>query len=1142
MAGWMGVRPTTAAISQTEPPRAPLAPTALAPVAVPGPRPALISPHRLRLTNADGEIVTRPATNYYVAENGAPRPIVEAIAKIVLSRPAEAQLALSHRITRAHADAEMSFRVKDPNSGAYDKVFEVPCHPNPVPLEKEHYDHLVESTGSVMRALRDVLKVVYSKPDATAEELGLGDVPEEERERILETIRGSVYFEPKLVDANMADYPFLTVGGFDAAVGDLENPDPIFFEFNLGTPSGLSNNIQLLEVLREQDPEMYEAIRARLPKDETFSILADAVRSNAQRWTGREDGISVVIGPGVANGAHPDVASIAHYSGMPLVNPSDLYEDADGAIRLNTPNQEPHPYVTGIYGRMEESYFLQDSREGLPIRDPHLVDHEALSKQFGVKLEPGIQYAYRYDEDDKEKIVGVERNADGSPKLMEVYESIGRDPARPEAEPGSFARAIKNRQLYYSGLGGRVVDDKRVFQIVSRYLAPKHTKREGEPIARPPRTLDVSEYEQFYSSEDLTKFVVKAPDRSGGDGVMLMCNLTEKKRREVVEEVRANPSHFIVQEMVPSAVMLAPERGEDKKLGLGSLMTDWRIFSMMDADGNVRAGPNSLLLRVAKPASASTNTSQGGGYGIGVVLAPEGEGEPRRASESLLPVPPKHAHLTKSKIEALEEWLKLFTLVLGWSDPEAGQKLEPIGNASFLADRQRAVMELLGREFADVMPLLRRYDKGEETQETIHLALLELRDRLLAYDDFPVTGVDTIVRGALERYLPPQTAKPTGPAPASRDALLDALALNPLDAMREVFRAKVGEDETVVYDVATYADPPPAVAEANARLAKFGGEVRFVREMTKDGWSAFAAPPYFRVDDGIPRIGIDLSQPFAMSALAHQMAYLGVFEETHAALVRDGVSAEDAPKMAGVMMQDVKLWARAERRGIKAEIATDGADTSELNRGEYFRPTNEKDPGYASRVGHVDVEAVRSVLFAAKIAGTIDTPLAKEHLHRLVHSTQRATDAQLKVIDARVAASRRSVTPAARLSRLRDQATIRVLRDGPLFDVCFDAAARARFEENGTLDTLRGLFDTVVQERTTGLKPSGSMFEAPATVRFGRDSIDDALENDPTTVGSRILLAGMCVATTVQGYSWIAAPMIEQQQIQTQQRGLDRGP
>ena len=105
-----------------------------------------------------------------------------------------------------------------------------------------------------------------------------------------------------------------------------------------------------------------------------------------------------------------------------------------------------------------------------------------------MKLEPGIAYAFKYSESGE--VVGVRTDKQGRPLLQEVFESIKK--------PGSFLRAIKNRKLYYSGLGGRVVDDKRIFQAISQYLAPSF-QTSDEQIARPPATLDVSEYDKFYN-------------------------------------------------------------------------------------------------------------------------------------------------------------------------------------------------------------------------------------------------------------------------------------------------------------------------------------------------------------------------------------------------------------------------------------------------------------------------------------------------------------------------------------------------------------------------------------------------------------------------------------------------------------------
>ena len=51
----------------------------------------------------------------------------------------------------------------------------------------------------------------------------------------------------------------LTVVAFFAILVTGRYPRGIF-EFNLGTPSGLSNNVQILELLREADPEMFATV------------------------------------------------------------------------------------------------------------------------------------------------------------------------------------------------------------------------------------------------------------------------------------------------------------------------------------------------------------------------------------------------------------------------------------------------------------------------------------------------------------------------------------------------------------------------------------------------------------------------------------------------------------------------------------------------------------------------------------------------------------------------------------------------------------------------------------------------------------------------------------------------------------------
>jgi hypothetical protein len=288
-----------------------------------------------------------------------------------------------------------------------------------------------------------------------------------------------------------------------------------------------------------------------------------------------------------------------------------------------------------------------------------------------------------------------------------------------------------------------VVDDKRVFQAVSKHLAPNQV-RGIEQIAAPPRTLEPSQYEEFYASEHLERYVVKEPDKSGGDGVMLLCNLPESKRRETMEAVRRNPGRYIIQEFAQPAVMLAPEQQKDGTWAYSGAANDWRIFSMMDAEGNVDAGSQSVLLRAAKFYSASTNTSQGAGYGIGVVMK---ERSSKKRAESVLPEIPVQQYVGASRRADLIQFLEKLESMTG--------NIPRDGTASLLAQFHREVMDLLGRDFSPLMTIARSYDAGEIDRAAFTRHLDEFRAELLRTDSFPARGIEVEVRRIVGRNHPP---------------------------------------------------------------------------------------------------------------------------------------------------------------------------------------------------------------------------------------------------------------------------------------------------------------------------------------------------------------------------------------------------
>ena len=69
----------------------------------------------------------------------------------------------------------------------------------------------------------------------------------------------------ELINPVMKDYGFLAVTGVDSTLSSLASRVAQVFELNMGTPSGLSNLIQILEQLRINDPEPVSYTHLTLP-------------------------------------------------------------------------------------------------------------------------------------------------------------------------------------------------------------------------------------------------------------------------------------------------------------------------------------------------------------------------------------------------------------------------------------------------------------------------------------------------------------------------------------------------------------------------------------------------------------------------------------------------------------------------------------------------------------------------------------------------------------------------------------------------------------------------------------------------------------------------------------------------------------
>jgi uncharacterized circularly permuted ATP-grasp superfamily protein len=1067
--------------------------------------------HALRLGQKNGKVTEIPSPNYYFDDTGAVRPGLDKLVETVMLRAPEKQLQLDAQMKKMHADYGMSFARYLPDHTK--EFFEVPVHGAVVPVTAGYAEALAKSSEPVMRALRGLLQKTFSVPREqwSAETLGLGSLPKADADQVIDTLKATIYFEPKLIAPQMKDYPFLTVVGFDFAVSDPTNAtDPRCFEFNSGTPSGFANIALEKEWLRRVDPDQYAAIKDRLTDDRSFQVLRSAIDSNAQKWTGRADGISVTVGPGPGNGAHPDVAAIATYSGMPLVGASDLYMGDDGWVRLRssgTPEQDP--VVTGIYGRAEDTFFMQSNEAGIPARTPDLEESNvALSKKLGVHLEPGVMYSFVKNKNGE--VVNVNVDKHGKPKLLPLFDAIGPNPNHPEPEVpfahqlrqrmpvlepsrGAFVDAIVGKKLYFSGLMGRVVDDKRIFENLAEHLAPQHL-REGETsIARPPKTLKSdAEYQAFYDCDvaELGNYVVKEPNKSGGDGIYLMVNLDAARRQEIVAAVKARPGDFIVQEFAKMAVMTTPEADANGEVKWGSAMNDWRYFSVMDGEGNVDPTASAFLGRAAQPFSASTNTSQGASYFVGVVLEDEKNAVARPAEASILPARQSFTAVPESKAKLARELMNQVNLLTEWTAP-SGIGLDPKAKlGSFVADTYlRPIMDVLGVEYSPLMAALRGHDEGKVTREELHQELFSFR--LGLYDDADYPGAAKLkleIDRNLSAWAPPLAE--LQPLDHAEELARRAEARTHFDIKRfdkpELTRASLdGSEQIQKYETGVYTRVDDPIAQAfKTELESMGGELRLTQNLKSPdssvdrdelkNWDDLPASAYFRVSgEGQPIIAIDLAQPRALAGLAHEMEHFRMWrDELQIALASPGAIT---PLEAALEANEATLTPdnryEGERRAVQAELRIENR-SGNLNSG-VLRPTQEHQPGFVARFNYPHVESVRDALHREKWSKEpINPSQVSDQLQRAIINALRSR----RVAHAHYA---QVASPTNETKALKGY-----FKNVDLFDMIFDRGATFRFNSDGTSKRLQELFWNAFDEIVASGAQRGLLLDSSDLERF----------------------------------------------------------
>ena len=651
----------------------------------------------------------------------APYMHSKALVKNLLSREVSVHLKESKNLTKFIRKRDLTFQKSDEN-GNY-KIFTVPCTTTIVPLQKSVFNTIEKAAQSLIVSLRCVIQDIYGSKSVKDSPF-VKSLPIEIRKIFVDAIMESPNYFPQLHHPNMKKYPFFDNVGLDLVliedyleqsknfeqilkskkIGKLPELPFRILELNAGAPSGASNNMNVLEGHYEQNPEVLDSLGRLMPNDH-FQVLAETYKSLGDDWTGVKDGIQVILPPGGMNGAAPEIHNLAAYSGLVYADPVQLFQDEKGYIRLRTINGS-NPIVTAIYSRINADSALFDADKGIILRDPDT--NEPIYLRDSLKLG---------EEGEAPLVLDVK----GNPiPLQSDY-----------AVPG-LLDAILNKKIYMGGLN-RILDNKIILAALTTYapkfFAPK-LKELGVltngPKIVPPETLPPKKESVAIIAKNMEDWVVKAPNLSGGSGIYIMKTLSDEAKKDVMNMIKKDPSHYAYQKLVKIARI--PVAMKDKEgTRFANLAADIRLWVFYG--GGAKTLPkmtHNALVRYAPeergPMSSIVNTSKGGGYAPFVVIDDVGASDSVTASEFIRqknPVP-LQTHLPMFVAAQLIQVSRLATEIFNHLKNGTADSYTLLGLALSLKTQCREVLSFMNPRAIE--PVYKLIDLLEAKQATLPIA------------------------------------------------------------------------------------------------------------------------------------------------------------------------------------------------------------------------------------------------------------------------------------------------------------------------------------------------------------------------------------------------------------------------------------
>ncbi|WP_242156439.1 circularly permuted type 2 ATP-grasp protein [Aestuariivivens sediminis] len=311
--------------------------------------------------------------------------------------------------------------------------------------------------------------------------------------------------------------------------------------------------------------------------DGEFYVLEDNLRTpSGVSYMLENREISKRIFPGVLpkNG----IRSVSNYPNILYKKLSELSDQNNPNVVLLTP---------GIYN---SAYY----------------EHSTLARLMGIELVEGSDLVV------KDHFVYM-KTTNGLKRVDVIYRRVDDaflDPLEFNASStlgiaGVMASYRKGNVNIVNAPGTGVADDKAIYVHVPDMI--KYYLNE-DPILKNIETYQLAIPEDYdYVSKNIEKMVIKKTDGSGGYGMLMGHEASQKEIEDYLKTVRENPSNFIAQPILRLSTAPCSIDGV-----LSPRCVDLRPFALSGKDG-IDITPGGLTRVALKKGSLVVNSSQGGG-------------------------------------------------------------------------------------------------------------------------------------------------------------------------------------------------------------------------------------------------------------------------------------------------------------------------------------------------------------------------------------------------------------------------------------------------------------------------------------------------------------------------------------------------